>query len=153
MWLAGRIVCNSRACPASKFEESVEFSIVPATGLHSESKAVSEGYLQSKEPPTRIFSQFLVFRIGLRKSARRNWRFTRDGRPYCCAHSSAQPKAPRSKDRGPSHKAEEEAKRPCHSERFYREEPAFGSSWRLSCSRTRDFPMWKSSGNPVGSNR
>jgi hypothetical protein len=51
-------------------ERRKKFSIVPATGLHSESNwfhvRPSEGYLQSKDLQG-IFSQFLVFRIGLRK--------------------------------------------------------------------------------------
>jgi hypothetical protein len=66
VWLAGRIICISRARPASKFQESNKLSIVPATGLHSERKHFRR--VPSKQgPPTRIFSQFLVFRIGLPK--------------------------------------------------------------------------------------
>jgi hypothetical protein len=58
VWLAGRIVCNSRARPASKSlrERITKLSIVPATGLHSESKTVSEGYLQSKDLQRDLFS-------------------------------------------------------------------------------------------------
>jgi len=58
VWLAGRIVCNSRARPASKLsrERVLKLSIVPATGLHSESSTVSEGYLQSKDLQRDLFS-------------------------------------------------------------------------------------------------
>ena len=53
-------VCNSRARPASKDVERVKFSIVPATGLHSESNTVSEGYLQSKDLQRDLFSIFCL---------------------------------------------------------------------------------------------
>ena len=76
MWLAGRVVCNSRARPASKLLREREFSIVPATGLHSESSRLSQASLPKGTFKARtskgIFSQFFVFRIGMR----RKWRFT-----------------------------------------------------------------------------
>ena len=144
VWLAGRICCNSRARPASKFLESVvigssesKFSIVPATGLHSESNwfrvRPSEGYLQSKDLQ-RIFSQFLVFRIGL---------------PEMHAESGVLP----GRKAIPLRVSERPIQESCHSERLYREEPASGFSMQLSCCRllNRGFPMWKSSGNSVGS--
>jgi len=61
-----RICCISRHRPASKFQRAI--SIVPATGLHSDRNTVSEGYLQSKEPPKlRSFLNFLSSVSGCRK--------------------------------------------------------------------------------------
>jgi hypothetical protein len=103
--VAGRILCNSRAYPASKFPESIvrssaesKFSIVPATGLHSESNwfhvRPSEGYLQSKDLQAgRSFLNFLSSVSGCLKCNAESGVLPRNGRPYCCARQSAQPKS------------------------------------------------------------
>src|SRR5580658_17177 len=61
VWLAGRIVCISRACPASNFKESVvrQFSIVPATGLHSEKQHGFRRVPSKQGPPKGSFLNFL----------------------------------------------------------------------------------------------
>src|SRR5208282_998522 len=62
-------------------QEGVKPSIVPATGLHSERKHFRR--VPSKQgPPTRIFSQFSVFRSACAESG-----VDPTGRPYCCAYS------------------------------------------------------------------
>jgi hypothetical protein len=47
-------------------QENLEFSIVPATGLHSESITYPKGTFKARTSKG-IFSQFLVFRIGVRR--------------------------------------------------------------------------------------
>ena len=69
MWLAGRIVCNSRARPASKFIRECRVLNRPGHGTSFGKHHVSEGYLQSKDLQRDLFSIF-VFRIGVR----RKWR-------------------------------------------------------------------------------
>jgi hypothetical protein len=85
VWPAGVFVASLGIVRHLSLQRAIKFSIVPATGLHSESKHFRR--VPSKQgPPTRIFSQFSVFRLGMR----RKWRFTPTGRPYCCAYQSAQ---------------------------------------------------------------
>jgi hypothetical protein len=65
VWLAGRIVCNSRACPASNVLRGHE-SLQSSRPRDFIREATHFRRVPSKQgPPTRIFSQFLVFRIGL----------------------------------------------------------------------------------------
>ncbi len=98
VWPAGVFVASLGIVRHLSLQRAIKFSIVPATGLHSESKHFRR--VPSKQgPPTRIFSQFLSSVLGCRKMAvakcvRRKWRFTPTGRPYCCAYSSAQRKKP-----------------------------------------------------------
>ena len=75
-----RICCISRHRPASKIQrERVEFSIVPATGLHSESNWFrtnrSEGYLQSKDLQASVLFSISCLPYRAAQNARRNWRF------------------------------------------------------------------------------
>jgi hypothetical protein len=67
-----RICCISRHRPASKIQrERVEFSIVPATGLHSEGSFVQtapKGTFKARTSKQAFFSQFLVFRVGMRRN-------------------------------------------------------------------------------------
>src|SRR5271154_2786585 len=103
-------------------------SIVPATGLHSESKTVSEGYLQSKDLQRDLFSiSCLPYRPA--QNVRRKWRL-----PERKTHTVACFRAP--------------TLRPCHPERSE-------GSWFLPAALPPPrFPnqsrLWKSSGNPVG---
>ena len=84
----------------------------------------------------RIFSQFSVFRLGLsQKRMRRKWRLP-DRKAILLRVFERPTQNPHSK--------------PCHSERLYREEPAVACSSPALAPRTF-FPMWKTSGNPVGS--
>jgi len=75
-----RICCISRHRPASESQgERVEFSIVPATGLHSESSRFrtnrSEGYLQSKDLQASVLFSISCLPYRSAQNARRNWRF------------------------------------------------------------------------------
>ena len=130
VWLAGRIVCISRACPASKFlREQVKKALNrPGHGTSfGRATRFPKGTFKARTSKG-IFSQFLVFRLGLRKMRAPKLAFYPNGRPYCCACSSARPSFPL---------------KPCHSERLYREEPAV----RRQLSRSRPIPdveiIWK----------
>src|SRR5271165_5104628 len=61
VWLAGRIVCNSRARPASKSvrDRVAKLSIVPATGLHSEKQDGFRRVPSKQGPPKGSFLNFL----------------------------------------------------------------------------------------------
>ena len=94
-----RICCISRHRPASKFSrEHFKFSIVPATGLHSDSnwfhRNRSEGYLQSKDLQASVLFSISCLPSWGAQNVRRKWRFTSAGRPYCCACQSAQHSPP-----------------------------------------------------------
>jgi hypothetical protein len=85
VWLAGRIVCNSRARPASKSLRERKPSIVPATGLHSEKQHGFRRVPSKQGPPKGSFLNFLSSVIGVR----RKWRFVRTEDAYCCAFQSS----------------------------------------------------------------
>jgi hypothetical protein len=72
VWLAGRIVCNSRARPASNVlrgHKSLQLS--RPRDFIRRSNTVSEGYLQSKDLQKDLFSIFCL-PIGMR----RKWRLS-----------------------------------------------------------------------------
>ena len=126
VWLAGRIVCISRARPASKFlREQVKKALNrPGHGTSfGRATRFPKGTFKARTSKG-IFSQFLVFRNRRAPKVA----FYPNGRPYCCACSSARPSFPL---------------KPCHSERLYREEPAV----RRQLSRSRPIPdveiIWK----------
>jgi len=107
-------------------------SIVPATGLHSESKTVPKGTFKARTSK-RIFSQFFVFRLGLPKMRAESGVSQSDRKAILLrAVSSSQPQ------------------KSCHSEQLYREESASGVCRQLSCPASQDGPavenIWKSCG-------
>src|SRR5271154_4366670 len=64
-------------------------SIVPATGLYSESVTYPKGTFKARTSKG-IFSQFLVFRIRLRKMSAETGGSLRTEDAYCCASFRAQ---------------------------------------------------------------
>jgi hypothetical protein len=131
VWLAGRIVCISRARPASKFHrERVKKALnCPGHGTSfGKASRFPKGTFKARTSKG-IFSQFLVFRLGLRKmrAPKLASKLRTEG------HTVARVRAP-----DPASPSE-----PCHSERLYREEPAV--RWQLS--RPRSIPnveiIWK----------
>jgi hypothetical protein len=71
-----------------RFKARIKVLNCPGHGT-SFGKKFSKGTFKARNLQSKFFSQFLVFRIGLRKMHAELGVFTRDGRPYCCAHSSA----------------------------------------------------------------
>ena len=131
-----RICCISRHRPASNVKSAEKFSIVPATGLHSESSWLSQQVFRrvpSKQGTSRV-SSFLNFLSSVSGCAKCTPKlaFTPDGRPYCCAHSSARPEFLSPSLVIPNGFT---VRKICFA----------GSSPALA---PRKFPMWKSSGNP-----
>ncbi len=126
VWLAGRIVCNSRARPASKFVESVSPQLSRPRDFIRKSITVSEGYLQSKDLQ-EFFSQFSVFRSACAESG---VSFRTEG-TYCCAYSE----------------------RPSSiviPNGFIVTNLLLAGSSPDSASQKGIIQLWKSSGNPVG---
>jgi len=130
---AGVFCCISRHRPASKdLKRECRFSIVPATGLHSE-RNFSKGNLQSKEPPkVSSFLNFLSSVSGCAKCTP-NLAFYPDRKAILLRAIRARP----------------QNQKACHSKRPFREESAFWVSLAALLFRSR-FPMWKSSGNHSG---
>ena len=65
------LFCNSRARPASNGLEGLNPSIAPATGLDSETTSrFLKGTFKARTSKSKIFSQFSVFRFGVRRNER-----------------------------------------------------------------------------------
>ena len=77
------LFCNSRARPASKVLEGLNLSIVPATGLDSETTSrFLKGTFEARTSKSKLFSQFSVFRFGVRRKSA--FFAVLGGRPYRC---------------------------------------------------------------------
>jgi hypothetical protein len=143
VWLAGVFLQLSGSSGIKlKREQLSEFSIVAATRLDSETiwfyLKRSEGYLQSKDLQSKFFSQFLVFRLRCPKTAR----------------VRKPPQPAMNKTEGHTVARRMSAKRdviPNRPERAVRN-LLFVAALPPSLP-TGIFPMWKSSGNPVGRKR
>ena len=101
------------ARPASKFQRALKSLNRPGHGTGFGKKAFPKGTFKARTSKRRIFSQFSVFRFGMRRNWRIFFKIKAEG-AYCCVlvsrlQSESNPKGQSS----------------CHSEQPYREESAF----------------------------